>query len=114
MSQSIIYNLREVNNRTILSIDLTGKIVSENPETVILNINNKLLTIQKARYLNSMKVVDDGKTFFLVCNKQVNRNYVFQKLLEYAVSKIDTRIQFISALREQFVKELNSLKLKAA
>lgn len=114
MSQSIIYNLRELNNRTILSIDLTGKIVSENPENIVININNKLLTIQKARYLNTMKIIDDGKIFFIVCNKQVDRAYALKVLLEYAVRKIDSRIDFITTLRQQFVKELSQLKLKAA
>lgn len=114
MSQSIIYNLRELNDRTLLSIDLTGSIVSENHENIIISINNKLLTIQKSRYLNTMKIIDDGKLFFIVCNKQIDRTYALKVLLEYAVRKIDSRIDFITTLRQQFVKELSQLKLKAA
>jgi len=64
--------------------------------------------------MNTMKVYDTGREYFIVANKQVNTNYIFEVLMRYAMQKIDTRIDFLQTIKLNYQKELNAVKLKAA
>lgn len=113
----ILYSLKsDINGKTILSYDLNseGIVVENNLEKLILNIDQKLYTVEKSKWVNTMKVYDTGAKFFVICTKSVNTNYVFEVLMKYAMQKIDTRIQFLETIKLGYQKELNSLKLKAA
>lgn len=112
--RSIIYSLREVNNKIILSIDLTGNLIAENSTEYHLKLSTGALTLNKWDYLNKFKIFDDGKNFFCICNKQVDREYVFKKLLEYRINKFETYKIHFDAKISEYRRELNSLKLKAA
>lgn len=67
--RAIIYSLRIVNGKTILSIDLGGTIVFENNEIIRLNLDGKEYNFKRSVYINSMKVIDIGKVFFMICSK---------------------------------------------
>lgn len=116
--RTILYSLKSdtKTGKTILDYNLNseGIVISNTLDQLVLNLDGKLITIDKKRWVNNMKVFDTGKRFFIICTKSVSTNYVFEALMKYAMSKIDTRIQFLNDIKHQYQKELNSLKLKAA
>jgi len=107
--RTIIYGLKpDINGKTILSYDLNSDeiVISNNLETIELRLNGKIITIQKAMYVNK-RIFDDGKTFFYIATKQIRTEYVFDLLMDYAIKKLDTRAMLIATTRDKFVKELN-------
>ena len=110
-TRSIIYSLREHNGKTILSIDLTGKLV-ENNHQLFLELPTGKHTLNKYDYLNKDRIFDDGKHFMYICSKAVDRDYIFEKLLHYAVNKLNTRISYLETYRERLRHELNDVKVK--
>lgn len=113
----ILYSLKSgIDGKTILSYDLNsdGIIVDNTLEKLILKLDGKIYTIEKQKWVNTMKVYDTGSKFFIICTKSVSTNYVFETLMKYAMQKIDTRIEFLQTIKLTYQKELNSLKLKAA
>lgn len=111
--RAILYSLREIEGKTILSIDLGGNIISENTEQIQLLLPQGPATLPKAMYMNKDRIFDNGKVFFYVCSKQVDRDYIFNRLLEYASKKLDTRIAHLQALKERFLSERKKLKVAA-
>lgn len=113
----IIYGLKSTpDGKTILDYSLNSDeiVISNTLEKLILRIDQKVYTIEKQKWVNTMKVYDTGSKFFIICTKSVSTNYVFETLMKYAVSKLNVRIDFLNTLKESYIKELNSLKLKAA
>lgn len=104
--RTIIYSLRSLDKKSVLSIDLTQHVISEDNQTIQLKLPSGETTLKKWDYINKPKIYDDGKVFFMVCNKQVKREYVFKELLKYALNKIDTRIDFLTSLRHLYQQEL--------
>lgn len=88
--RTIIYSLRELDDKTILSIDLGKHIVSESFEAIQMELDEKIITIQKSRWVNTMKVFDSGTHQFLICSKRVSRESAFSKLIGYSLSKMET------------------------
>lgn len=110
-----LYSLKEDQTGKIsLSIDLGKFIENDIGDAIQLILPQGPATIPKGLYLNKDKIWDNGKCFFFVCSKQVNRQYIFQKLLQYRLTKFETYISYFEAKRNEYKKELNSLKLKAA
>lgn len=105
----IVYSLdRDKDGNTILSYKLNGEgiLIDNTLESVTLRLDDKIYTIPKAVYLNK-KIFDTDKTFFYLANKYVKTEYVFEKLMEYAIRKLDSRAVNIAAARQKFVRELN-------
>ena|ERR1700749_394812 len=116
MFRVILYSLKPdtKTGKTTISYDLNGCIVENNLTQAILKLDNKLYTIEKSKWVNTMKVFDTGSKFFVICTKSINTDYAFEILMKYAMQKIDTRIDFLQTIKLSYQKELNSLKLKAA
>lgn len=113
----ILYRLQsDKHGNTILDYSLNSDeiIIDNTLEKLILKLDGKIYTIEKQKWVNTMKVYDTGAKFFIICTKSVSTNYVFETLMKYAVSKLNVRIDFLNTLKESYIKEINSLKLKAA
>lgn len=111
MPRLFIYSLRSKDSEYAeLSIDLGLNVINETREAFQLQLPTGTETIKKFEYLNKSKVFDNGKVFFLVCTKSVNREYAFDILLDYAVKKIDTRISHLEALKNNYKSQLRQLK----
>lgn len=112
-SRTFIYSLKnDLNGQPILSIDLMHTILFENNHLLELTLPEGRTALNKYEYVNTFKVYDNGKVFFFVCNKQVDRDFVFDKLLDYDCTKIDTRIVYLEGLK-QFYKAKKKLKVAA-
>lgn len=110
-----LYSLKEDTGGKIrLSIDLGMHIENDQGDTIQLLLPQGPATLPKSMYLNKDRIFDNGKVQFFVCNKQVNRQYIFQKLLQYRLTKFETYISYFEAKRNEYKKELSMLKLKAA
>lgn len=104
--RTIIYSLRTINDKTILSIDLGARIVFEDQEIIRMDLDGQELDFKKSAYVNSMRVIDNGKVFFTFCSKSVNRKFVYNKLIEYQISKLDTRVNHILMIKKKLQKEM--------
>lgn len=104
--RTFIYSLRTVNDRSILSIDLMGKLISETQTTITLNLSAGVTDIYKPDYFNKMKVYDDTKVFFIICSKNVSRESAFECLMQYALEKTIKRRDNLNELINRFEKEL--------
>lgn len=104
--RSRIYSLRTVNDRTVLSLDLTGLIVSETHQTLQIKLETGTIYLNKWDYLNKMRVYDDGKVFFIIATKAVCQKYIKKFLLEYSIIKIDSRLDNLLNFKERLEKEL--------
>jgi hypothetical protein len=104
--RTIVYSLRTVSDKTILSIDLGGKIVYEDLQVVRMVFNGKEYTFWKGQYINSMKVIEIDGHFFMLCNKYPQRAFVYNKLIEYQISKMETTIDRILMLKKKLQREM--------
>lgn len=75
-------------------------------DTLQIKLPSGELRINKWAYLNKGKIYDTGKEFFLVANKQFNQDYAFKLLMEYAILKLDTRIEHLKATKNKYEMEL--------
>lgn len=105
---TIIYSLRDINGETKLSIDLGANIIFENTKSLQLQLPSGIETLNKYEWVNKDRIFESGKYFFLVCTKQRSRDYVFDYLLKYAISKIDTRINYLDSLKSNYKKLLKA------
>jgi hypothetical protein len=105
--KTVLYSLRTVNEKSVLSIDLTGLIVSENPQSILLKIADENVILYKYEYLNRMKIYDNGKVFFIVCSyKKVSRISAYKCLMAYAIEKLKRRKDNIEANIQKYEREL--------
>lgn len=96
--RNILYSLRNVDGKVVLSIDLTAKILSEESSDIIVDLPTGISHIRKADYLNKMKIYEvDEKLFFLICDKKVSRKHVFEVLMKHAISKVENRINYLDS-----------------
>lgn len=101
--RTILYNLRNVGNEVVLSIDLTSKIVSENSESIIVDLPTGQSTIKKAQWINKGKIYEvDSKLFFIIASKQLSRKYAFEVLMNHSIGKISNRIAKLEALKKEY------------
>lgn len=109
--RNIIYSLRNVNNQVVLSIDLTAKILSEDTAYIIIDLPTGISHIRKADYLNKMKIYQvDEKLFFLICDKKVDRKFIFDALMKHAIDKIESRVNLIENEMESLDRRKNVLQ----
>ena len=105
--RTLIYSLRTVNDKSVLSIDLTGLVISENSSSILLNIDNQTVILYKYEYLNRMKIYDNGKIFFIACGyKRVSKSSAYKCLMKHAIEKLKKRKDNIEAHIEKYEKEL--------
>jgi len=102
----MLYSLRDIEDRSVLTIDLTAKVISENLETITVQLPTGIVDIKKENWLNRDRIYDDGKVFFLVANKQRDTDHIKNVLLKYALQKLDTRAAHIEAMRNRIKKEM--------
>lgn len=113
--RTFLYSIKEDENGTLsLSIDLGKHVQSDIGDSIQLLLPQGPATLPKRMYLNTDRIFDNNKVFFYVCSKQINREYIFKKLLEYRINKFETYVNYFDAKINLYRKELNSLKLKAA
>lgn len=113
-ARSYIYSLKSINDTPTLCIDLGLNIVREDTNQLEIKISNEILTLNKYIYMNKPKIVDKGGCFFIVASKAMARDHAFKILMEYAVSKIDTRISYLESLKGNYQKIIKERKLIAA
>lgn len=102
-ARTLLYSLRTVNDKPILSIDLTGKIISEHTDLLIVNLPTGVSEIKKHDYLNKMRIYTvDEKLFFLICTKSVSRESAFNCLMRHAIGKIESRVKVLEALKKEY------------
>lgn len=112
--QTYLYSLNERDGKIELSIDLGKFIEDDKGDSIQLILPQGPATLPKYMYLNKDRIYDNGKLFFYVCSKQINREYIFKKLLEYRVNKFETYKTHFELKITEYKRQLNSLKLKAA
>lgn len=104
--RTVLYSLRDLNGSTILSIDLSSLIISETTSKLTINLPSGVTTLNKFDYLNREIIFTDEKLFFLICSKQVKREWAFKALLSHAVKKVDQRIDNLNSARQRYLNEL--------
>jgi hypothetical protein len=110
-ARSYIYTLKDdIKGNPRLSYDLGLQIISEDTKYLELSTPKGPVKLDKFEYMNKFKVFDNGSVFFVVCNKQANADYVFDFLLNYAINKIDTRVDFLHNLKQRYRNLLNQRK----
>lgn len=104
----MLFSLRSVNEKTVISILLTGFVTSL-PHEKFIRIkfpDEPEIKLNRWEYTNKMKVYDDGKRFFIV-GKGMDSKFAFAFLLNYSISKVERRIDNLITFR-------NRLKLEVA
>ena len=104
----IVYSLRTINDKTMLSIDLTGRAIFETHYQIKFNLQSGTVYLPVKEYLNKMKVYDDGDVFFIVCTKKVSRESALKCLLNYAMDKVTDTLDNLNAR----VERLNNFKTR--
>lgn len=113
--RTIIYTLKRVNDQSILSIDLTANIVAETVDSLTIKLPHKdAIVLNKYEWVNKDKIYDDGKVFFMVCNKQRNRDYVQDCLARHAMEKVDDRIEYLFAFKNHLKSLIKGQTLQVA
>ena len=109
----LLYSLKTINDKSKLSIDLTGMLSDfDNHQTNTLQINLPTGTVylNKWDYLNKPKVYQDEKNpkcFFLVAlYKKLSPDAAFNILMKHAIDKIDRRVETLTTVRQRLEKEL--------
>jgi hypothetical protein len=103
------------NGSPILSYKLGLKILFENNETIKIDVGREIVTLKKAYYLNThyrkdFIIHDTGEVFFALATKHVKAQYVFDRLMEYAIQKIDKRVDELKTHFESRIDKLENLK----
>lgn len=105
MSHLRLYTLKTLNGKTELSFDLTGNIIDQNSRQTHIILNGKDFILQNREWLNTMKVFDDGKTYFLLCSKHVDLKYAKSVLIDYTIQLMDKRIANMIEFKERILAE---------
>lgn len=113
MSQSIIYSLKTVNNRTVIDYSIGLKIVCETTKELQIELPTGIVTLNKFQYVNKNKIYDTGnKLFFMVANKRRDIKDVQAFLMTYAIRKVTDRLQLLTQYKNQLQAEKLALKPK--
>lgn len=101
-----LLSLKTVNDKSVLCYDLTNKIVEESIKEIEVVIDGRSYIIEKRNWLNTCKVWDNGKTFFIVCSKRMNARYAKKVLLEYSIELVDKRLDNLNQFKSRLIAEL--------
>jgi hypothetical protein len=105
----MLYNLLDTNGKVSLNIGLSGCLVGfDNHHSSVLEIDlpTGLITLNKYEYLNTGKVYDSGKVFFIVATKSFSAKQIKRLLLQHACNKIDSRLAHLESLKLNYKKLL--------
>lgn len=93
-----LYSLRKVNDKIVLSLDLSLKIIEETKSTLKIKLyeNQATIVLNKYLYFNRMRVWDDGETFFIVCSKLVDQKYAKEYLIKYSEKRASKEIELVA------------------
>lgn len=106
-----IYSLRNIGDKVVLSLDLTAKILSEDTAFIIIDLPTGISPIPKKDYLNKMRVYEvDAKLFFILADKKVDQQFIFEKLMAHALGKIENRINYLDTQIEGLDSRKNTLE----
>lgn len=101
-----LLSLKTVNGKSVLCYDLTLKIMNETVKEIEFVIDDRSYTLEKRSWLNTCKVWDNGRTFFIVCSKKMNAGYAKNVLLKYSIGLIDKRLDNLSQFKSRLLAEL--------
>ncbi|ASU34395.1 hypothetical protein [Mucilaginibacter xinganensis] len=101
-----LLSLKTVNGKSVLCYDLTLKIMKETIKEIEFEIDGRSYTVEKRSWLNTCKVWDNGKTFFIVCSKKMNAGYAKNVLLKYSIELVDKRLDNLSQFKSRLIAEL--------
>lgn len=101
-----LLSLKTVNGKSVLCYDLTLKIMNETVKEIEFVIDDISYTLEKRSWLNTCKVWDNGRTFFIVCSKKMNAGYAKNVLLKYSIGLIDKRLDNLSQFKSRLLAEL--------
>jgi len=101
-----LLTLKTVNDKSILSYDLTLKIISETVSHIEVLIDGRTYSLERRAWLNTLKVWDNNKTFFIVCSKKMKSSYAKKVLLEYSVKLVDKRLSNLTTFKNRLLNEL--------
>lgn len=100
------YSLKEEAGKLRLDYSIGLNIQFEDPKIIHLKLSNGEVKIfNKYEYVNKFKIVDDGNKFFFICDKAVDEQFIFDKLIDYACNKIACRIDYLEALKANYKKQ---------
>lgn len=109
----IIYSLRTVNDKSTLNIDLTALLSNyfdHHSNILEIKLPTGTIHLNKYQYLNKGKIYEDPKNpkcFFLIFSyKKANEDWVFNKLMNYAIEKLDNKVNNIIKIKERLQSEL--------
>lgn len=101
-----LLSLKTINGKSVLCYDLTCKIVNESIKEIEIVIDERSYTLEKRCWMNTCKIWDNGKTFFIVCSKRMNAGYAKNVLLKYSIGLIDKRVDNLNQFKTRLLKEL--------
>lgn len=116
----VILSLRVVNDKSVLSYDLTGKLTDfENHHNAYLEIKlpTGVIYLKKWEYVNTLKIYQDAKDakcFFIIFQyKKVNEKACFEHLMKYAIDKVTKsmkelsgRVKTLKGIHEKLKQEM--------
>ena len=102
-----LLSLKTINDKSVLSYDLSLNIVSENVTEIGVIIDGRNYILDKRNWLNTYHVWDNGKIFFIVCSKTINAKYAKKVLLKYSIGLIDKRVDNLNQFKNRLIAELN-------
>lgn len=103
----MIYSLIENAGKVDTTIALSGCLAdfdNHHKSTLEITLPTGLITLSKSEYLNTGKVYDSGKVFFIVATKSFCSKQIKKLLLQYACDKIDVRVERLKSLKMQYEK----------
>ena len=110
-----IYSLRTVNDKSIISLDLTRFVVAESYSHLSISLPTGIpdhpthtINFNLAQWVNNMKVYDDGKHFFVLCTKNVDQDFIYRHLMQYMIDKMKRKAQKIEHFVERLQTELTA------
>lgn len=91
----MLYSLRTAKNgKPELNYGLTNCLTdfyNHQSNTLEIKLPSGVIFLPKWDYLNKLRVIDTGKEFFLVANKQLDSNAAKNYLLRYSIEKAEKR-----------------------
>jgi len=80
--------------------------VYEDLQEIRLEFNGKIYQFRKSGHINSMRVIEVAGHEFLLCNKYPQREYIFNRLIEYKINKLETQANHNLMIRKKLQSEM--------
>lgn len=109
----VILSLRSVNDKSILSYDLTALLTDyfdHHSDTLEIKLPTGTIHLNKFQYLNKAKIYEDAKNpkcFFMVFSyKKPDEDWAFNYLMKHAINQLDKKVNNIIKIKERLQREL--------